>query len=440
VTITNHSTAAAVTFIAPNSGTTTVTAGSAATTAATDTNTLTIVVVAACGTTTWSATRSSVSTSITSDSTFPTNENVDEATVAESGKSLFIRIKAKNAFGSDITSGTYYATATNGALLNWGGTIGTDPLKGTASIATTSDDASVELRVDPASAAAGGTTTVTISLGATTIATKTLTFLGEATKITVKAVSSGTIGTTGTSQTGFFVYTLTDAAGRQVNGSVSLLSTSATVRTPAAADNGKAVTPLAAAAPTNLNADIITAIGSTNDGIGGFDCTSAGGSGESNLTVRHTSAVTSTVLTADVKAVCAGGVNTYAVSTDKATYKVGEIAIITITAKDSAGNAVSDATTVGASASVSPGGGTLTKAVASSDSFSGGVKVYRAQMTTAGSFNVVVNLSGATDTSKSAAYTVTSSDVSNAEVLASIVKLIAAINKQFRALQKSLRR
>jgi hypothetical protein len=61
-------------------------------------------------------------------------------------------------------------------------------------------------------------------------------------------------------------------------------------------------------------------------------------------------------------------------------------------------------------------------------------------LTTAGSFNAVVNLAGSTTKSITVPYTITSSDVSNTEVLAAIVKLIASINKQIAALQKSLRR
>ena len=126
-----------------------------------------------------------------------------------------------------------------------------------------------------------------------------------------------------------------------------------------------------------------------------------------------------------------------AVSTDKAAYKLGEIATVTISAKDSSGNAVNDFTTVTSTATVSAGGGTLVKEVdTTNDAFTGGVKTYQVQMTTAGSFNVVVNLAGTVTKSQTAAYTVTGGDASNTEVLKSIVALIASINKQIQALQK----
>jgi conjugal transfer/entry exclusion protein len=61
-------------------------------------------------------------------------------------------------------------------------------------------------------------------------------------------------------------------------------------------------------------------------------------------------------------------------------------------------------------------------------------------MTTAGTFNTVVSLAGSVTTSATTGYKVTDGAVSNTEVLAAIVKLIASINKQIKALQKSLRR
>ena len=78
-----------------------------------------------------------------------------------------------------------------------------------------------------------------------------------------------------------------------------------------------------------------------------------------------------------------------------------------------------------------------------------GAKVYKFTVgTTEGSYQMIVDLpkwtvagNGAGD-AVTVAYKVSSgtTGVSNAEVLAAIVKLIASINKQIRALQKSLKR
>jgi hypothetical protein len=82
------------------------------------------------------------------------------------------------------------------------------------------------------------------------------------------------------------------------------------------------------------------------------------------------------------------------------------------------------------------GGGSMVVNSKTSDLFSDGVKTFQAQMTTAGSFNAVSTLAGSVTKSATAAYTVSGGDASNAEVLKSIVALIASINKQIQALQK----
>jgi hypothetical protein len=137
--------------------------------------------------------------------------------------------------------------------------------------------------------------------------------------------------------------------------------------------------------------------------------------------------------------------DTYAISMDKASYKVGEIATLTITAKDSKGNPVHDFQLVAGTANnISVGGGSLVKADTGTDTFgilagsATGVKTYKIQLTTAGAFNTVVNLAGSTTTSVTAAYTVSSGGTSLEDVLKAIVSLIASINKQIAALQKAL--
>ena len=114
---------------------------------------------------------------------------------------------------------------------------------------------------------------------------------------------------------------------------------------------------------------------------------------------------------------------------------MGEIATITIDAKDSSGRAVADSQAMAVD-TVSVGGGSLTRAVATTDYFTGGKRTILAQMTTAGSFNTAVTLTGSVTTSATAAYKISDGAVSNAEVLKSIVALIASINKQIAALQK----
>ena len=398
-------------------------------------------VVASCAVNTFAASTSFISTAIATNlpdnagaDWVTTKSNVDENTTSENGGALYIRIIANNAYGSGLAAGAWSATATNGALVNMSSNqvLGTATAAGTISTdVDTSLSSTVTVRVDPATAGVALNTAVTVTYEGQAVAAKNLTFLGEAAKINVLSVKTGTVGTTGAANTGYFVYSLTDAAGNAVSGSVALAGATATSRTPAitAAKNATPLVPAAPAAP-------FAAIGSTGNGVVGFDCTSVGGVGTSNLTITSSSGVNGNTLTATVAATCRGGINTYVVSTDKASYKIGEIAVITITAQDSAGGVVSDAASMGATETVSVGGGTLTKAVAATDLFTDGKRTYNAQMTTAGTFNVVVSVSGTTTKTATTGYTVGGGDASNAEVLKSIVALIASINKQIQALQK----
>jgi len=394
---------------------------------------ITITSVAACANAAWSTTYSyvMVDDAVANNAT----SNVDDALEATAGASLYIKTSAKDAYNVAITTGTMYASATNGALLNYGA-IAATPLKGTGSVATVTAAENKLLRVDPAQTATTSTTTVTISLGTTVIATKVLTFYGEAATISIDRVRTGRTGTT---DTGYVLYTYKDSGGTTVPGSgATFLASSASTRI-TTSTGGKAPTIAATAPDPNgiLAAGPEAAIGTTTkSGTHIYTCGSS--SGTQTFTLQAVTDVNANVITADVKAACNGSLATYTVSMDKAAYKIGEIATITITGKDSSGNPVSDSTTQVTDSLVSVGGGSLTKAALAADAFTGGVRTYQAQMTTEGTFNTVVSLVGTVTSSATAAYTVSAATatVTNAEVLKSIVALIASINKQIQSLQK----
>jgi len=142
---------------------------------------------------------------------------------------------------------------------------------------------------------------------------------------------------------------------------------------------------------------------------------------------------------------CAGGAYTYTASFDKASYKQGEIAKLTVQFLDSKGN---KANTVSA-----PGASTLTLPMLTSvDYASSATAVTKTDGSlvfsftvgttgtfTAGSYAGIVNYSGLTaQVPATVNYTVTTGadTTTNADVLKSIVALIASINKQIQALQK----
>jgi hypothetical protein len=137
-----------------------------------------------------------------------------------------------------------------------------------------------------------------------------------------------------------------------------------------------------------------------------------------------------------------GGISTFSVSTDKATYAPGEIATLSIKGLDVLGKPVADNTTMGADyVNLSMPGMTLIGAAATSaDTFTAGVKTYKFRVDQAeGSFvGQAQPTATADDAAKTVSYTIKSAagTVTNAEVLKSIVSLIASINKQIQALQK----
>jgi len=444
-----------------------VTMASGTTRTSTRTNTINITIVNSCGleSVSESYTVAESDTSCLAVGAGVPARGSDITTIA-AGDKVCITAVVKNGFAAVVPSGTMTATATNGARVNIDGSaigLTNNDLRGSTSFdsASSVDGTDVFVRVDNPTGAAL-TTVVTIAYNGQTVSTKTLTWRGEATKINVVAKSVGR--TTGQGQ---IHYTLTDAAGNLTAGNVTGLVTSfgsritstsdsaptGTTTQPTQATNGKSAT-FSSQAPVTQNVNSValaTVIPSATYGILLFNCGSSSGSG--TITIQHLQPVTGTYISTPVDLSCAGGIDTYTVSADKAAYKIGEVATFTITAKDSSGNAVHDylstnnaALLSGTAADVSIGGGTITKATATSDAIgilaglASGTATYKAQLTTAGSFNAVVNLAGSTTKSVTTAYTVSGGDASNAEVLKSIVALIASINKQIQALQKLILR
>jgi len=430
--------------VTPNSGATSVTVSAwqgANVTAALPSNgtaigTWVITLAATVATGTFSAADSPVAVTTSATATQIT-QSVDASTGGiTAGNPLFIQVIGKNPYGQALASGTYVASATNGATVAWGNAAAATAA-GTLSVATVTPDGTDQLRIDPASSTATSTTTVTITHNGSPVATKTLTFYGEVKKITIESVKSGRTGTTiaGQTATGYAVYSYRDSADGKVPGAAatfsalsatSIVTTGKSVRSPSRSTQ-------AAIADADFDNAVETSISTGTDGVFAFSCGST--SGTSTVNITTTNVISLATITAPVTIACNGGFATYTVSTDKASYAVGEIATITIDAKDSSGNAVSD-NTVLAAGSVSVGGGSLTATIAGTEQFAAGKRTVQAQMTTAGKFNTVVTLAGSVTSTATTGYAVTDGAVSNAEVLKSIVALIASINKQIAALQK----
>jgi len=435
--------------VTPNAGATSMSVsawkGANATAAAPSLGTLlgtwSITLTSAAATNTYSPSLSLLALATSTAAQITTNVDASTASIS-AGNPYYIQVIGKNPYNQALTGGTYVATATNGALLNWGDSAANAVIvAGTLSVATKTPDGTDQLRIDPASSLTTSTTTVTITHDGNVISTKTLTFYGEAKKIVIEKVVPGTITTAiaGNGATAYAIYSYRDSADGKVPGAAAtFVASSATSTVPTGGSARNPSRSSTAAAGNPLLAAVATLVGPGQDGVFAFTCGAT--PGKASPSIAHTNAITGATLTAEVKDLgCYGPIATYTVSMDKASYAVGDIATITIEGKDAAGNPVSDAQLVGAG-TISVGGGDLTVAVGATDVFTAGKATYKAQIKTAGKFNTVVSIAGSVTTSATATYTVTDGAISNAEVLASIVKLIAAINKQIRALQKSLRR
>ena len=409
--------------------------------------TMSVVVVATCaataGSTTYSAARADAIPVATANIADVTLTYGDTLTYG-AGADAYVTLVGKDAYNQFLpATTTWIAQATNDAKLTISTASATSASvangRGTLSVVSTNAAGNqIYVRVTPNSRSAGGSTLVTISAGGVTIFSKTITFLAEATKLVVVKNMAGTVGGQGA-----FSYQLQTAAGQAVPGSLEVRPLTLT-QVVTSATEAKAATlfPAASAGNTNTVANTNFFSSTTANGIMTYTC-GVTASSSTNITFRHTNAVSETNIDTVVPLTCGSSMATYTISTDKAAYAIGEIATITIDAKDSFGKAVSDFTTIGGAGltTISIGGGTITKAqvdgaLGTGDLFTGGVKTYQAQMTTAGKFNIVVNLPGSTTKSQSASYTVSGGDSSNADVLKAIVSLIASINKQIQALQK----
>ena len=367
----------------------------------------------------------------------------DSLSIANSASAVAcISIDLKDAYNVSLDSvGALVVTGTGAAGIKY-----TDSYAaGTpVNITDVSNDTSGTITVARPAALANKafTTTVTITWNGAVVGTKTVKFQGEVAKI---VVTSDLVGQAGASNAALGTISYEDSAGNV------LLPSSGT-----------------AVVSTSLNSFVTAASVSAWASAGGVDypysdydvaCAGTTGTGadagSADLVWQHTNASGTVVKSAAVKVSCAGNPATYTASFDKAVYAPGDIAVLTITFKDSKGNLANgyrniQSTTAGSEFAVTtPSNLTIVTAISTSSvkaSTAAGVKTYKYIVgTTEGSFQAVVAaptvnallLGGANQT---ASYKVAaaSTGVTNADVLKAIVSLIASINKQIAALQKAL--
>jgi hypothetical protein len=364
----------------------------------------------------------------------------DTTSRCANGRLGVVYVALKDAFTSAVTGGQLAATATNGAFVNVVGvqtTTSGDNFATTTAFDTTAATSNNYILVTQPVANTAGSTTVTITYAGTVVGTKTINWAGDVATVTIMPTSATVIAngvtstSSGTSYALNVVYQIRDAAGNAISSTPTLTGAAgAMLGASLSTSSETTVTIPSSAATANTGYATINHPGGTaaaNFGAGSYQIQVLNGAGV---------AVKSNVYNVTV---ASQTTHTFTVSFDKASYTAGDFATMTISAKDINGLAMPTGKTMpGLVISVASG---LTAAGAACDSastFTAGSKTCTfAVGNTAGSYSWSVALTTATQQAPvTGVIKQTDTAVSNADVLKSIVALIASINKQIAALQK----
>jgi hypothetical protein len=388
--------------------------------------------------------------------------NTDTVAATINGGSMWINFALNDAYDNNLAQGNIVATATNGALIAFGdGVTGTTvPAAGTASTVVAYDTgAGDSIRVNQGTADAPLSTTVTITYNGTTVCTKTVGFAGAPTKVAVTVLEtqklSGTEGKDnfledGYDRDGQFTVLLTDAAGNQVqaaagdNGTTTIGTFSANA---ASLAGQTIVSALSVTSPATQTSTTLPGRLST----GKYECGANAGEVKT-AKLDFTITATGKVITSDAFTLrCAGAPYSYTASFDKASYVQGDLATLTVKFLDSKGNAANSMESTGTWTSVTPMLTTVSATGAAAGLGTTGSKKYTytvgtASGMTAGTYTSIIDFTVLTDAGTADKATPTyklstgGDTTTNADVLKSIVALIASINKQIQALQKLILR
>jgi hypothetical protein len=348
----------------------------------------------------------------------------------------------------------------NGVILNSATTTSTATVKsGACVVGTSSTNATITSAYETASVGdwfvyqADATNTpattcvVEVAANGVVVATKTFVFQGPVKNITVSSIERANISTS--AQTGLGNIVIADSAGNVIgNKTITGYIVNAT--------DVAYITAVSVSAVTAMNASGVNsgASGSTSaPSTIGWTCTG---------TITPAAGIDIQFKSADgnggyvyspvYKAHCNGNPVKFTVSLDKASYVPGDIATLTITGTDKNGGIANEQFTIGSGSTtelITTTGSQMTRVEAVTvDTLTGGKKTYKFVVgSTEGSYSMVVDLPLINTATNAATYgaaaqtvaykvAAATATVSNADVLKSIVSLIASINKQIQALQK----
>jgi hypothetical protein len=402
---------------------------------------ITVTVVAASAGGVYTASKSECNTS----TVVAAATNTDSTSSVSNNGSWQINFDLDDAYDVSLGSGSIVVSATNGGIVALGTSTATATAGTTSTTVEYGSSQARSVRIDQPTAGAPLTTTVTISFNGTVVCTKTVTIRGEVASLEVTDLLTGDLSTTNagsdwgnrdaTARLGALGYFVAkDSAGNIVDqdadGTVALDSST--------------ITPLITAATLVLGSTNSTSSG-LYQGTVAWTCGATASS--ASLKIKYTTTSSGTVVTSPAfTARCADNPYTYTASYDKASYVQGELAKLTVQFKDSKGNNA-NSLPAGASTITAPMF-TFVSTTGSATAFSkaDGTVVYTFAVglptgITDGTYTSTVDFTALTAVAASVAtptYKVGTgvAAVSNADVLKSIVALIASINKQIQALQK----
>jgi len=395
----------------------------------------------------YSASKSTITSqvAIAKGATPSTSVAYDNTDLIQNGSVGYIYVALKDALSSAILAASttsLTATTSAGTIIGHATAVSANSYAATGllTVITPADAGVYYVVVNQPVANTAGTATVNISLDGAVIATKTLKWAGDIATLAVDTANSastfidGATATAPTAAMGGVVYVAKDAAGNVVT-----LGAQPTVDSATGALVGASV----------YASDTLAAGGRYQRNSVGYGITTmvvpSGLNGAASYRLKLTNAVGTSIYSAvQTVKVSKGGPNSFVASWDKAQYAPGDIATLTITVKDIYGNLVGAGTALpGLTAGliVSTGGLTAVGSTCVDASYtdSSGVKTCKfAAGNTEGSYSYSIDLDTVTAQSAtigSLKIAATSATVSNADVLKSIVALIASINKQIQALQ-----
>jgi hypothetical protein len=388
-----------------------------------------------------------------------TPASTDHASAFVNGDSAYINMKMVNALlQANTLEGNIVATSSSAdAHLSIGGTsvtAGTGTTVVAYGTAVGGDDSVV--RVKQATAGKPVTTTVTITFNGAVICTKTITIRGEVASMAISNVAAGDSDGAGAATASW----LADGTLRDGHMYIQLKDSAGNTVLPGnqtSSNTGNAEFSIDTASVTNLvtaftvaSGDQATSLSSSavpyNYSVGKYTCGSSQ-YGTQKVTIKHTSAATGKITTGTFDARCAGDAYTYTASFDKASYNQGEIATLTVKFFDSKGNAANSIAQVGTSQLIIPmmtfvsATGTASTITKADGTVAYTLTVGTTAGMTAGTYSGIVDftdLTAVAATKQTVTYKLSTGGdtTTNADVLKSIVALIASINKQIQALQK----